>query len=213
MSFSPFDETPKKPEEQLFSPEFLQPGLINEFAQLERKTLLASVLQKIGRITPLLIQNNGICFYKAPMADHETKIFVTNRQEFTDSPTATAVCINTTRSPDPDEPNFPSGRVLELMDICVDKKHSLINHSVEVLDRPVGQTGWQTPERTTLLVPGHDTIKLLGNLAHRSFPPRRPASAQNAAEDCNALWDLYLDLDYCTPGLHEEHIAKVQRHK
>lgn len=208
MSVDPEMTPPGTPEiEQFCAEDWL--GTDNEklLVYAYRNELLKHNRAMLRRLEPQLAVNGGISYYETYAYEAQHRILITNNFKIAGDH-ATVISINSIRDPLPDEPVYPHGHVMELMDISLHPKNKSMNSGTEVLYQEEGVHSWHTPRHTTVLIAQTNGLRLFGNLAKGDFVPTPAYCFEDVESDSESLSILSRVLPLCTPAALREDITQ-----
>jgi len=190
---------------------WLGPKNARTIIHIGRSGLLAEIRSTLEFHEPQLAINGGLAYYETygEDASHYGVLLATHPDIAT--PDATVISINKTRQPDPDEPFFPDGRVLELTDLTFHNNGGKwMNFGWQTLYRGHRDHAWDLPTYATLLAPWFDKLRLFGNLSNGGdFLPTPANDLQEVEDDAEILWTVYEALRLCNASSLNENITSI----
>lgn len=197
MSVNP-SETPGQfdTSQEFCAEEWLGPKNTRSIFHIDRKIILEAVREQLAQKEPLIASLGGFGFFKAYEADSESSVLITNHTRIAGARN-TVIAVNRLRCPTSDEPEFPDGRVLDLLDVSVPSRSRWLNTAHETIYRGHHEHTWSKPLHATLLQARNDHLNLIGNLESGDFLPLPARDMHEVGEDATALWGIYNALSYC----------------
>jgi hypothetical protein len=190
-------ESPKQIETTRLKPEeWLDPKNTRTIIHINRNTLLDVTRKELAKREPTLAMMGGFCLFRTYTEDSELSVMLTNNNRISGA-RSTVVSINKLRSPEADEPGFPNGRVLDLLDVAVPITSRWLNTGRQTLYRGQHEHAWSVPKNATLHQPRNGHLALIGNLQDGDFKPLPARNMAEVEEDADALWQVYSALSYC----------------